>query len=732
MKHTFALLQLFLVLLISRPGSHLFAQSDVITSPPPPAKTTGFSETICDTTIADPYRYMEDLADPDVQAWLRKQADFARQALSSIGKHGELIDKMEEFDRRKKEKIYNLVISESNRYFYLKQQPGDETGKLYFRDGFKGKEKLLFDPETYGTDSSSRYVVSRFAPSDDGRRIVIGVAADGSENTVLNIMDVETGEFFDETIDRCRFASPSWLADGSGFFYNRTGPAEQFSKQAQMDSRIYLHMIGTSPDADREIFSRELNPSLPMRAEDIPGLYYDKYSGYMYAFVHNVDRRMHVYYAPVEEYVNDRIAWKPLVRPSDNIHDIQVTRDELYLLSADNAPNFRVLKTSLRNPDITYAECVVPEPRDAVLSSFTLTDEALYYTLSRNGVQAEFYRMDPSSKTADRITLPFSAGTIRLSSRGFMFPEVWIVIGGWANDYKRFRYDPAGQRCIEETLSSSADYPEYGDLVVEELMVPSHDGVMVPLSLVYDRRLKRDGRNPVLFYGYGAYGKPVTPFFSPGFLLWTHYGGILAVAHVRGGGELGDSWHKAGMKTTKPNTWLDLISLAEYTIEKKYTSRGMLAVNSASAGGIFAGRAMTQRPDLFAAVIAQVGAMNPLRGEETPNGPVNAPEFGTVEDPAECRALIRMDPYLHIRQGVDYPATLVTAGINDPRVIAWQPAKFAARLQAATSSDRPVLLFTDYEAGHGIGNARSKQFESLADVLGFAFWQTGHPDFRLE
>jgi prolyl oligopeptidase len=250
--------------------------------------------------------------------------------------------------------------------------------------------------------------------------------------------------------------------------------------------------------------------------------------------------------------------------------------------------------------------------------------------------------------------------------------------------------------------------------------------------VIYRKGLKKNGQTPAFIYGYGAYGQSVTPFFNPGMLLWTDRGGVLAFAHVRGGGELGDKWHTDGMKTTKPNSWKDLISCAEYLKAEGYTGPGRIAINGASAGGILVGKAMTDRPDLFAAVIAQVGAMNPLRGEVTPNGPVNVPEFGTVKNREECLALIEMDPYLSIKKGVAYPAALITTGLNDPRVSAWQPGKFAIRLQQATVSGKPVLFFADDKAGHGMGNSKTKEFEALADVLSFGLWQTGHPEFQVK
>lgn len=687
-------------------------------------------EEYCGNMIADPYRYMENLKDPLVQQWFRTQAKYAKSIVESIPGRKSLIEKMQDFDSRKSSKVYNLVITDNDRYFYLKRTPSDETGKLYYRDGYKGNESLLFDPSGLSEKSSGTYVVSNVSPTDDGSKVAISVAADGSEDDIVMILNVETGKLYPEIIDRCRFASPSWLPDGSAFLYNRLQRDEQHHIDIQKNSKVYLHKPGSDPSTDREIFSSSTNPEMNIKPEDIPFVHYDKDSKHIYAFVQNVDRRLTVYYAPFTELTDEKISWKPLLKPADNVHDFAVTESDLYVYTPEKAPNFKILKTPLLRPDIKNAETVVAEDPNAVLTSFSLTSNGIYYTLSKNGVEVEFYRKGFGDKKAKKIKLPFTAGTIHLSTKGFRFPDVWIVISGWSSDYKRYRYNDMSDSFIYETLSSPAEYPEFDNLVVKEVMVSSHDGVKVPLSLIYNKRLKKDGRNPLLFYGYGAYGKSLKPFFSPSFLLWTHKGGIIAVAHVRGGGELGNAWHKAGMKTTKPNTWKDLISSAEYVIEKKYSSPAHIAINSASAGGILVGKAMTERPDLFAAVIPQVGAMNPLRGEETPNGPVNAPEFGTVKDSLECLALIEMDPYLSIRNGVNYPAAFITAGINDPRVIAWQPAKFAARLQAASAPSKPVLFYTDFQSGHGVGDTKTKQFETLADVLSFAFWQTGHQDFQ--
>lgn len=689
------------------------------------APSSNVVETLCGQTIADPYRTLENLKDPKVAAWYRRQSDHARSVLDAIPGRNELIAKMREFDQRRPEKIFDLSITDNDRYFYLKQTPADETGKLYMRKGFAGKERLLFDPASYRDESGATFVISEVTPNHNGSKVVIGVSANGSEDSILLIMEVKSGRLWPERIDRGRFASPSWLPDGDSFFYNRLNTADPLDRNRQNDSRVWLHRVGTDPAIDREIFSRLHNPELAIKPEDIPSVVYDRKSRRLFAFVGSVDPRITGWYAPYGSWDGPSIPWKTLFRPEDEVYDFTPTRHDLYLFTPKNAPRFTVLKTPIDRPDPATAETVIPEPKEATLSGLALTKRGIFYSISVNGVREELYRLDYKGGQPEKIETPFEAGTLSLASKGFDKPELWAVMAGWSQDFRRYRYDDRRRRFIDETLSSKAAFPEYDNLVVREVTVPSHDGVKVPLSLIFNRAMVKNGKNPVLIYGYGSYGNAVTPFFSPSLLLWTYKGGILAVAHVRGGGELGDDWHKAGQKTTKPNTWKDLIASAEYLVQEGYTSPQHIAINAASAGGILVGRAMTERPDLFAAAMPQVGVLNATRSEYSPNGPVNVPEFGTVKNPEECRALIEMDAYLHLRDGVKYPAALITAGINDPRVPAWEPAKFAARLQEATASGKPVLFFTDYKAGHGIGDTKTKQFESLADILSFGLWQTG-------
>lgn len=694
---------------------------------PQPATDTYFGVEVTDT-----YRNLENLEDTNVVNWIKAEANYARDIINRISGRQGLIDKMVEFDSRVSSRVSNLNITENDYYFYLKTTPEDETGKLYYRVGYEGEEVFLFDPTKYDTESGKKYVISETTPTETGDKIIIAVAADGAETTDLMIMDVNTKTFLPDKIDDLLFPILSWLPDGSGFLYNNSKSDNVHAIDRQLNTKVFLHKLGEDFSEDREIFSREKYPNLGIMPEDIPAVMYDKDSKMIAGLILSVDNRQFVYYAPVSELEKHRINWKLLFQRDDEVYNMSTTDKDIYIYTPKNAPNFQLLKTSISNPDLKNAEIIIPEDKSRILTNFTLTSDAIYYTLSENGVQEKVFKKSLSDGTVTELQLPFKAGSAGITSKGYKFSDIWVNISGWSSNFRRYRYVSDSDEFKLETLSAFAEYPEYENLVVEELMIPSHDGVKVPLSLIYDKNMKKDGNNPVFIWGYGAYGISMTPGFDPNQLLFTLNGGIIAVAHVRGGGELGEAWHKGGFKTTKPNTWKDLIACAEYLISENYSSPKKIAIWSGSAGGILIGRAIIERPDLFAAAIPEVGAMNNVRMEETPNGPVNVPEFGTVKDSVECMALIEMDSYLNLEKGAKYPAMLITAGMNDPRVIAWQPAKFAARMLEYNASDKPVLFSTDFSAGHGIGDTKTKQFESTADALSFSLWQTSHPDFQVK
>ncbi len=407
--------------------------------------------------------------------------------------------------------------------------------------------------------------------------------------------------------------------------------------------------------------------------------------------------------------------------------DIAVQGDELYLLTYKGTPRYKVIRIDARKPDLGLADIVIP-PSQAVINGIHQAKDALYADMMDGGIGRLVRVPYGASAKPQSIPLPFD-GSIYLS----VDPRAAGVIinaATWTRAGRIFEYDPQTKKISDTSIQPAGPHDDPGNLEAVEVKVPSHDGTMVPLSIVHRKGLKLDGTNPTLMEGYGGYSISITPYFDPKQLAWYESGGIFAVCHVRGGGENGEEWHLAGKGATKPNTWLDFIACAQYLIDKKYTSTPRLAGRGGSAGGILIGRAITERPDLFAAAVIDVGVLDAVRYEHSANGQTNAPELGTVKTEEGFKNLYQMSAYHHVTDGTAYPAVLLTTGSNDPRVDPWCPGKMTARLQAATSSGKPVLLRVDYGGGHGGGSGEAEQQEADADRWSFLLWQFGVPGFQ--
>ncbi len=372
---------------------------------------------------------------------------------------------------------------------------------------------------------------------------------------------------------------------------------------------------------------------------------------------------------------------------------------------------------------MTKAKTVIPEG-EAVIDYVAASSRALYAGLIDGGFE-RILRVDFDKKDhIEGLKLPDNAsGYLTAASPGI--EGVLIRTNSWTKGSVIYAFNPDDHSYRETDLLPKGKFDDLDGFESVEVKVKSYDGVMVPLSIIYKTGIELNGKNPALINGYGAYGIIKYVYFSPLRIAWLERGGVLAIAHVRGGGEYGKAWHLAGQKTTKPNTWKDFIACAEYLIEKGYTSHDFIAGQGGSAGGITIGRAITERPDLFKAAIINVGDLDAIRAETTTNGVPNIPEFGTVKKEDEFKGLLAMSSYHHVQDGVKYPAVLLTVGMNDPRVDPWNSAKMAARLQAATASDNPILLRVEYSAGHGIGSTRMQHLEQLADEWAFLLWQFG-------
>ncbi len=409
----------------------------------------------------------------------------------------------------------------------------------------------------------------------------------------------------------------------------------------------------------------------------------------------------------------------------DEVVGTAVRGDELFLLTTRDAPNGKILRTSMAAPELSRATTVVAEGQ-VVIEGIAAARDGIYLR-DMDGGYSGLRRLGNDGRLAE-VPLPLE-GSIEMLNTNTRADGAWLEGTGWLLPLSVFRHDPASGQTRQVALAPKSSLDLSGYEAVRGFAT-ARDGTRVPLSIVARKGLKRDGRNPTLVQAYGAYQIVSGPHFSARTLAFLEQGGVFATAHVRGGGEYGKRWWRAGQKISKPNTWRDLIDCCEELVRQRWTDRKHLAIQGGSAGGITVGRALTERPDLFAAVISNVGSSNALRAEFSQNGPPNIDEFGTVTERAGFLGLKQMDALHAVRDDALYPAVLLTTGMTDPRNEPWEAAKMAARLQAVPNRINPVLLRAAFDAGHGLGSTREQVDDERADEFAFVLWRCGHPRFQ--
>ncbi len=700
------------------------------TPPPvPPAKPV--TETLFGTTVTDPYRYFENMKDPVVDAFFRDQNAYTRAVLSRLGSAREQL-----FNRIKVLDNAGATVSGVTRdgpyYFYEQLKPGENSPKLYVREAAGGTERVLVDPAALAS-AGKHFTINYFLPSLDGSHVAYGISEGGSEASVIHIVETATGQVLPDAIDRAYFVGvTSWLPDGKSFYYVRFPQLQPGESENDKETRAvnYLHVLGRDPDKDVPVFGYGVNPSIPFEKTDFPIVAYSPVSPYTVGLVvHGVKNEFTVY-ATSGNVSSAGAPWKQIASTDDNVTGFDVKGSTIFLQTHQDAPTFKVVATSLESPNIASATTVVAAGRP-VIEQIGVAADGLY-VLSRDGGFGRIAKIalaaDGTPGASSDIQLPYqgSIGSISVDPReaGTVFP-----LTGWTHSLLYYAADANGT--VADTHLKALANVDMSAYTSSEVMAPSADGTMVPLSLIYRKGLPLNGSHPTYLNGYGAYGITIEPAFSATRVAWLERGGVYAVCHVRGGGWFGEAWHHAGMIATKPHTWEDFVGCGRWLIAHKYTSSAHLAGEGTSAGGITIGRAITSQPHLFAAALDVVGSSNALRQEFSPNGPPNTPEFGTVANETGFKALYEMDAYEHVVQGTAYPAVMMITGFNDPRVSSWELAKFTARLQLATTSGRPILLRVDYDAGHGfLAGSRTQNEQLLTDEFSFLLWQCGDPAFK--
>jgi prolyl oligopeptidase len=680
--------------------------------------------------VTDNYRWFENDQDPAFVSWLKGEADYAQAVLATIPGRDELQARVQQLSDSTVS-VPSVEVA-GGRYFYLKAAPGDDNRKLYVREAAPGSpERLLVDP-TKLTAAGQHYSIDYFVPSPDGKKLAYALSPGGGEQSVLHVLSADDGKDLGESIDRTELANPVWSADNRGFYYNRLQKLapDQPPTDKYLNSHACYHLLGSDADKDEVLLGKGLNPGVEILETDTPVVEVSPASPFAFGVLaHGVLNEQTIYVAPIAELAGVKTPWKKLVDVAAGVTGFDVHGDTAYLLSHHDASNFKVISVDLKTLDVAQARVIVP-PGSSVVKGIAVARDALYVQTLESGL-GRLERVPFDGTEAGKpapLSLPFE-GAINGLAADPDRPGVTFSLEGWVHSKAYFSYEPQSGKSADTGLAPASPV-DFSGYEARELTYKAPDGVMVPLSLITKKGLPLDGNAPALLYAYGAYGITIDPTFNPALLAWLERGGIFAVAHVRGGGELGEDWHLAGMKLNKENTIRDYIAAGQWLVDNKYTSPAKLGGRGGSAGGITMGGAITQAPSLFAAIISEVGAHNSLRDEFSPNGPPNIPEFGSVKDLEGYKALAGMDTYEAVKKGVAYPAVMLVTGVNDPRVPVWEPAKMTAALQADSSSGKPIIFRVDYDAGHGIGSTKSQTNAKVADEYAFLLWQFGEPGFQ--
>jgi prolyl oligopeptidase len=697
----------------------------------PKAPVRDVDDTYFGTTVHDPYRYFENTKDPEVAAWMKAQSDHAHAVLEAIAGRDALLKKIEMLDSAVSARVTGVTRAAGDRWFYERRGAKDNQYKLFVRHGLKGAEAMLVDPDAIEKRTGKPHAINFFMPSPDGRYVAYGLSQGGSESATLHVMDVATRRTVGEPVTRADFGYPDWAPDSRSFQFVRL----QELKPGMPDTEKYqramvwrFRIAGGKVDA-HPVFGME-SPGVTMAPAEVPITATTHDGKWVLGIVANgTQRELRLYAAPQPGVLAGKAQWKRIVANEDEVTGLAYMNDALYVTTHKGASRFLVKKLGLKAPDFAAAPVVVPAS-DRVITGIAAAQDALYIEardanvkrLSRLAYTAGAKPVDVKLPLDGAFTLNDTESNA--SAADPRMPGVVIDLQSWTRARQIYQVAASGE--VRNTgLQPAGPYDAPIDLETTEVLVKSHDGAMVPMSIIHRKGMTLDGTNPTLLYGYGSYGITEEPRFRASIKAWTDAGGVWAVSNPRGTSVFGEDWYRGGFQATKPNTWKDFIACAEYLVARGYTRPARLGILGGSAGGILVGRAMTERPDLFAAAIAAAGALDTLRFELTPNGVTNIPEFGSVKTEAGFRALLAMSTYANIKDGTPYPAVMFSGGVNDPRVEVWESTKTAARLQAATSSGKPVLLRLDYDAGHGIGNTKRQQFEELADWFAFLLWQMG-------
>ncbi|CAG0962885.1 prolyl oligopeptidase [Burkholderiales bacterium] len=725
--------------------------------------------------LQDPYQWLERSQAAEVKAWFKVQDEHTRQTLSLIPGRAALRARLGELHDSLPQVHSMQAVGEW--LFFLRRDAGATQYRLYQRH-HKGEEHLLVDPAQFDQGGQPG-AIDYYYVSPNGKRLAFGISLGGTEDSTLHVRDLESGAALGEPIPRAEDARPIWRMDSAALYYTQLAEPQAGDPPAARYRNAKARMREFRADApgrfrDIALLGRGLNRNIALEDDDLPSIRVSPISPWAVGEIRQgVRNELVLYVAPVPTLRGAHAPWRKVIEVEHGVTAYDLRGDYLYLLTHNDAPRFRILRLPLSKAGsltLADAEEVLPHG-ERVITAMDIAKDSLYVRQIEAGysrlLRLQFNVKPPKStrrapvaratkvvkggkgkKLVRRVAPPVVqkvAGValrqdLALPLRGSVLDlatdplhrGAWVRLAGWTEAPRIFEVDgKTGKLAATDILP--AGNQAMREVEVKQVRVPSHDGALIPVSILSARGQVLDGNAPTLIVAYGAYGIILQPRYNPLLYGWIEKGGIVAVAHVRGGGEFGTDWHMGGYQKTKPNSWKDVIAAAEYLIAERFTRPERLAAQGGSAGGIVIGGLLVERPELFAALVSLVGVHDSVAAEISANGPPNIPEFGSVTTEEGFHGLLAMSSYHRVAPGKSYPAMLLTTGINDPRVDSWQPGKMAARLQAINhgpgGSRQPVLLRVDYAGGHGLTSTREQVLDEVADRYAFLFWRMGVPGF---
>ena len=683
----------------------------------PPTRIATVTDAYHGVSVDDPYRWLEKGGDADVRAWSAAQTARTRAYLDGLPYRSALGAHLMALTSQTSPSYFDLKAS-NGRLFARYSDPAKQQPMLAVMRPDATQPRVFLDPNVL--DATGGTAIDWYVPSPDGRHVAVSLSRGGSEDGDLHVFEVEMGRDIGEVIPHVQYPTAgghaAWAEDGTGVWYTRFPGTERPEADRHFYQTVWWHHLGTPISADRQVFGN----GLPRVAEI--QMDYSPIAHALLITVANGDGGQFAHYALDRAGAVHQITYF-----EDDVEFATFGPDQsLYLVSERDAPKRRILKLTPGDFALAHARVLVPESADVISTAFGGEDPIAFAgpmmaVRFMAGGPSRLRFFDLNGRPRGEASLPPVASVDEMEA---VEGDLVYSVETYLTPRTFHRRLPDG-RDVPTSLRVTSPV-NFDDMDVTRIAARSHDGTNIPVNIIRRKGLALDGSHPTLLYGYGGYGISETPYFlGAARRVFFDAGGVFAIANIRGGGELGEEWHKKGSLTEKQNVFDDFAAAAQWLINQHYTDPGRLAIQGGSNGGLLMGALLTQHPEMFRAVVSSVGIYDMLRVELDPNGEFNTTEFGTVTNPDQFRALYAYSPYHHVRDGVAYPAVLMQTGENDGRVNPMHSRKMVARLQAATSSKYPILLATTSDAGHGIGSPLSVRVGQAADYLAFLFDQLG-------